>query len=104
MNAKWVFKRKTDVNGEILKAKARLVAKALSQRDRIDFLEVFSPTANAATIRLLVALANTHGWNLRHFDREQASIQSDLDFEIYMRLPTQVADRCQARWSVDFCG
>ena len=87
VNAIWVFKWKTDVNGEILKAKARLVAKGFSQRYQIDFLEVFSPTANAATIRLLVALANTHGWDLSHFDIEQAFIQSDLDFEIYMRLP-----------------
>ena len=42
---------------------------------------------NAATIGLLVALANTHGWDLRHFNMEQAFIQSDFDFEIYMRVP-----------------
>ena len=87
VNAKWVYKWKTDSNGEILKAKARLVAKGFSQRYQVDFLEVFSPTASAATIRILVALANIHGWDLSHFDVEQAFVQSKLDYEVYMRLP-----------------
>ncbi|CAM9750035.1 unnamed protein product, partial [Sphacelaria rigidula] len=39
---------------------------------QIDFLEVFSPTASAATIRIHVALANIHRWDLSHFDVEQA--------------------------------
>ena len=71
----------------MLKAKARLVAKGFSQRYQVDFLEVFSPTASAATIRILVALANIHGWDLSHFDVEQAFVQSKLDYEVYMRLP-----------------
>ena len=41
----------------IVKAKARLVAKGFKQKYGVEYLETFSPTANAASMRLLVALA-----------------------------------------------
>ena len=87
VNAKWIYKCKTDAHGHIVKAKARLVAKGFSQQWGVDFLEVFSPTANTATIRLVLALANHFDWDMSHFDVEQAFVQSELDFVIFMRLP-----------------
>ena len=57
VDAKWVNKWKIGVHGDIVKAKARLVAKFFSQQRRVDFLEVFAPTAKTATVRLLVVLA-----------------------------------------------
>ena len=54
----WMYKRKTDAHGDILKAKARHAAKALSQQWGVDLLEIFSPAANNVTISLLAALAN----------------------------------------------
>ena len=41
----------------MIKAKARLVAKGFNQKYGVDYLETFSPTANDASQRLLVALA-----------------------------------------------
>ena len=52
-----VFKWKADETGKIVKAKARLVAKGFKQKYGVDYLETFSPTANVASMRLLVALA-----------------------------------------------
>ena len=54
-----------------MKAKARLVAKGFKQKHGVDFLETFSPTANAASIRLIVALACKFDWELLHLDIEQ---------------------------------
>ena len=53
----------------------------------MDYLETFSPTANAASIRLLVALACKHNLELLHWDIEQAFVQSELDHEVFMKLP-----------------
>ena len=53
----------------------------------MDFLETFSPTANAASIRLIVALACKFDWELLHLDIEQAFVQSELDHEVFMKLP-----------------
>ena len=52
----------------------------------MDYLETFSPTANAASI-LIVALACKFDWELLHLDIEQAFVQSELDLEVFMKLP-----------------
>ena len=70
-----------------MKAKARLVAKGFKQKHGVDHLETFSPTANDASIRLIVALACKFDWELLHLDIEQAFVQSELDHEVFMKLP-----------------
>ncbi|CAB1112508.1 unnamed protein product [Ectocarpus sp. CCAP 1310/34] len=87
IDARWVFKWKADETGKIVKAKARLVAKGFKQKHGVDYLETFSPTANAASIRLVVALACKYNLELLHLDIEQAFVQSKLDHEVFMKLP-----------------
>ena len=70
-----------------MKAKARLEAKGFKQKYGVDYLETFSPTANAASMRLLVALACRYNLELLHWDIEQAFVQSELDHEVFMKLP-----------------
>ena len=70
-----------------MKAKARLVGKGFKQKHGVDYLETFSPTANAASIRLIVALVCKYDLELLHFDIEQAFVQSELDHEVFMKLP-----------------
>uniref|UniRef100_A0A8R7UNS5 Reverse transcriptase Ty1/copia-type domain-containing protein n=1 Tax=Triticum urartu TaxID=4572 RepID=A0A8R7UNS5_TRIUA len=53
---KWVFKVKHDPAGNIVKHKARLVAKVHAQRQGVDFDEVFAPVARLETVRLLLAV------------------------------------------------
>ena len=87
IDAKWVFKWKADETRKIVKAKAGLVAKGFKQKHGVDYLETFSPTANAASQRLLVALACKYNWESLHWDIEQAFVQSELDYEVFMKLP-----------------
>lgn len=47
---KWIFKSKFDSDGSLLKKKARLVAKGFSQREGINFEEVFSPVTRVETV------------------------------------------------------
>ena len=53
IDARWVFKWKADETGKIVKAKATFVAKGFKQKYGVDYLETLSPTANAASMRLL---------------------------------------------------
>lgn len=85
VKARLVFKWKTDANGEMVKAKARLVAQGLRPKYKLDLPEEILPTANTATTGILVALATTCGWDLNHFDVEQALSESDLWYEMFMR-------------------
>ena len=50
-------------------------------------LETFSPTANVASMRLLVVLACKYNLELLHWDIEQEFVQSELDHEVFMKLP-----------------
>ena len=56
MGLKWIFKTKYNADGSIHKRKARIVAKGYSQKDGIDFTEVFSPVARMETIRIFMAI------------------------------------------------
>jgi hypothetical protein len=57
MGLKWVFKTKKDENGDVVRNKARLVVKGYSQRQGIDYEEVFAHVTRLETVRLLIALA-----------------------------------------------
>nr|GEZ02196.1 hypothetical protein [Tanacetum cinerariifolium]GEZ03988.1 hypothetical protein [Tanacetum cinerariifolium] len=48
---------KTDMDGDVLPCKARLVAKSFTQNPGIDYEETFSPVADIRAIRILIAIA-----------------------------------------------
>ncbi|KAJ9544668.1 hypothetical protein OSB04_024375 [Centaurea solstitialis] len=54
---KWVFKKKTDMDGNVHTFKARLVAKGFTQTHGIDYDETFSPVAMLKSIRILMAIS-----------------------------------------------
>ncbi|KAI5312569.1 hypothetical protein L3X38_041742 [Prunus dulcis] len=45
IGTKWIFKNKTDEQGNVVKNKARLVAQGYPQMEGIDFDETFAPVA-----------------------------------------------------------
>jgi len=56
IKCKWVFKRKTGVDGKVETYKARLVAKGFRQKQGVDYDETFSPVAMLKSIRILLAI------------------------------------------------
>ena len=54
---KWIFKKKTDADGNVTVYKARLVAKGFRQVHGIDYDETFSPVAMLKSIQILLAVA-----------------------------------------------
>lgn len=61
IGVKWVFKTKRDENGKIIKHKARLVAKGYSQKQGIDYSEVFASVARLDTMRMVIATTTQKG-------------------------------------------
>ena len=57
------------------------------QKANIDFGELYAPTVAVSSIRLLAALACEQDLSLRHFDVDQAFVQSELEEEVFMQLP-----------------
>lgn len=84
---KWVYKIKRDANGEIIKYKARLVAKGYVQEKGVDFDEIFAPVTRIETVRLLLALAAKHGWEVHHLDVKTAFLNGELQEDVYVVQP-----------------
>ena len=58
IGVKWVYKVKVNPKGEVVRYKARLVARGFLQRQGIDYEEVFAPVARLETVRVVVAHAS----------------------------------------------
>ena len=93
VSARWVFAWKVDKDGNIVKPKSSLVARGFSQVHIVYFLETYAPTPAASSVKLLVAIAVKNDWELRQLDVKQAFIQTDLDFNVFMKLLDGCGDK-----------
>lgn len=84
---KWVFKIKTDENGNIIKFKARITPKGFKQRHGVDFFEVFANTGKYKSLRVMLSIAARRDMELRQLDVPQAFTQAALDEVVYMEMP-----------------
>ncbi|MCH80374.1 copia-type polyprotein, partial [Trifolium medium] len=87
IGVKWIYKTKYNEKGQIEKYKARLVAKGYTQRYGIDYNEVFAPVARWDTIRTVLALAASKGWNVFQLDVKSAFLHGELTEDIYVEQP-----------------
>lgn len=81
IGCRWVFKLKTNTEGEVTRYRARLVAKGFSQKKGIDYSETYTPVANFSLIRLFLALTVMFRWHTRHIDIKCAYLYGKLEEE-----------------------
>ena len=93
ITATWVFAWKTDSDGYITKAKARLVARGFGQQLGVDYFNTFAPTPIVSSIKVAFAIAVQNDSPLYHFDAKQAFVQAKLDTDVYMKLPYGCGER-----------
>ncbi|GKD72009.1 retrotransposon protein, putative, ty1-copia subclass [Tanacetum coccineum] len=61
---KWLFKKKTDIDGAVHTYKARLVAKGFTQTPGIDYEDTFSLVADIRAIRILIVIAAFYDYEI----------------------------------------
>ena len=81
---KWVFKKKTDTDGNITVYKARLVAKGFRKVQGVDYDETFSPVAMLKSVRVMLAIATFYDCEIWQMDVKTAFLNGFLKEELYM--------------------
>nr|GEZ33915.1 hypothetical protein [Tanacetum cinerariifolium] len=84
---KWVYKTKLNKDGEVDRYKARLVVKGYKQKYEVDYTEVFAPVIRLETIRVVLALAAQHGWEVHQMDVKSAFLNGDLSEVVFIKQP-----------------
>nr|GEZ15817.1 zinc finger, CCHC-type [Tanacetum cinerariifolium] len=84
---KWLFKKKTDMDGSIHTYKDHLVAKGFTQTPGIDYEETFSPVTEIRAIRILIAITAFYDYEIWQMDVKTAFLNGYLNEEVYMKQP-----------------
>jgi hypothetical protein len=91
LSSKWTFVWKSE-HGLVTRAKARLVAKGFMQKEGVDFNDIFAPTGNQDSLRLLFAMAAQHNLILHSVDVKTAFLYGILEEDIYLKQPDGCID------------
>ena len=98
VDCKWIFKVKDGLTGDEPKRfKARLVLKGYTQKEWVDFKEVFSPVVRHASIRVILALTAVQDMELDQLDVKTAFLHGRLQEEIFMTQPEGYVDSMKPR-------
>ena len=89
---KWIFKKKTDADGNVTVYKARLVAKGFSQVQGVDYDETFSPVVMLKSVRIMLAIAAYFDYEIWQMDVKMAFLNAFLEEELYMMQPKGFVD------------
>ncbi|GKB70328.1 retrotransposon protein, putative, ty1-copia subclass [Tanacetum coccineum] len=89
---KWIYKKKTNMDGKVYIYKARLVAKGFTQTYGVDYEETFSLVADIRAIRILIAIAAYYDYEIWQMDVKTAFLNGFLEEEIYMEQPEGFID------------
>jgi hypothetical protein len=87
VSSKWIFKIKHAADGSIEKFKAKFVARGFSQRDGVDYKEMFALVAIYASIRVVISIASVMGWRIHQTDVKTTFLNAIIEEEVYKEQP-----------------
>ena len=78
IGCRWVFAVNFNLDGSVVRLKARLVSKGYAQTYGVDYLDTFSPIAKLTYVRLFISFAASYDWDLHYFDIKNAFLHGGL--------------------------
>nr|GEU65004.1 hypothetical protein [Tanacetum cinerariifolium] len=92
VGSKWIFKKKTDMDGIVHTYKARLLAKVYTHLYGVDYKETFSRVTNIRAIRILIFIAAYYDYEIWQMDVKTAFLNGYSNEDIYMVQPKGFVD------------
>ncbi|GJX13664.1 putative ribonuclease H-like domain-containing protein [Tanacetum coccineum] len=92
IGTKWVYRKKKDERGIVIKNKERLVAQGYTQEEGIDYDEVFAHVARIEAIRLFLAYASFKDFVVYQMDIKSAFLYGKIKEEVYVCQPPGFED------------
>ena len=92
IECKWIFKKKTDMDGNVQIHKARLVTKGFRQVQGIDYNETFSPVAMLKSVRINLAIDAYFDYEIWQMDVKTTFLNGNLEEDVYMIQPEGFVD------------
>ena len=84
---KWVFKKKLNENGKVIRNKAQLVCKGHAQVEGIDFEETFAHVARLEEIRMFLEFSCYKNFRVYQMDVKYTFLNGELEEEFYVEQP-----------------
>ena len=83
----WVFRRKRNPEGKIIKYKARFCVRGDQQVAGVDYFESYAPVTMWYTVRMMFILSILYNWYTVQVDYTNAFAQAFLKETVYMEVP-----------------
>lgn len=92
IGTRFVFDVKRDANGDVLRYKARFVARGFTQIKGVNYMDSSSPVPSLTTVRCALTMAAANGYDVRGLDVSTAYLHALIDLDdIYIKLPPSLA-------------
>jgi hypothetical protein len=82
IGTKWVYRKKQDQDGIVVRNKARLVARGYTQVEGLDFGETYASVARLEAIRILLTYACTHNIKLYQMNVKSVFLNGYINEEV----------------------
>jgi hypothetical protein len=85
VTSKWIYKIKHTADDSVEKFKARFVARGFSQKEGIDYDEIFAHVVRYTSIMIIISLTAVFGWKLHQMDVKTAFLNDEVEQEVYIK-------------------
>jgi hypothetical protein len=83
----WVFKKKTNQDGNLTKYKARLCVQGFHQREGINYQDVFSPKGRLTSLRIMLTICALNQFEVHQMDVRCAFLNGTPEEDLYIHAP-----------------